>query len=63
MRGAKVCGHFFGVVEVGDGGGEMRLAGQKDAFRRRCQIGAVLFGQFGDGESVPAEGVGPIFPK
>ncbi len=35
MRGAEVGGHFFGVVEVGYGGGEMRLAGQKDAFGRR----------------------------
>ena len=36
----------------------MRLAGQKDAFGRRCQVGAVLFRQFWDGEGVPAESVG-----
>jgi hypothetical protein len=28
--GAQVGGHFFGSVQVGDGGGEMRLARQKN---------------------------------
>jgi hypothetical protein len=58
VGGAQVFGHLFGVVEVGDGGGEMCLAGEEDVFGAGGQVGLVLFGQGGDGEGVPAEGVG-----
>ena len=30
MGGAQVGGHLLGVVEIGDGRGKMRLAGQQD---------------------------------
>jgi hypothetical protein len=40
VGGAEVGEHFFGVVEIGDGGRRMRFAGPKDAFGRHCQVGA-----------------------
>src|SRR3546814_17277443 len=42
----------------GDGGGEMRLARQQNVFGTAGQVSLVLLGQRGDGEGVPAEGVG-----
>ena len=58
VGGAEVSGHFLRVVEVGDGGGEMSLASEQDILGTGRQIGLVLFGQVGDGESILAEGVG-----
>ena len=52
MRGAEVFWHLFGVVEIGDGGGEMRLAGEKDVLRATGEVGLVLLGERGDGEGV-----------
>lgn len=53
----QVFGHGVWFVEVGDGGGEMRLASQQDILGAAGQVGLVLFGELGDGEGVPAEGV------
>src|SRR3546814_14764303 len=62
MGGAEVFGHLalavFYLVEIGDGGGEMRLARQQNVFGTAGQVSLVLLGQRGDGEGVPAEGVG-----
>ena len=55
---AQTFGHFWGVVEVGYGGGEMRLARQQDVLGASRQVGPVFLRQHGDGKSVPAEGVG-----
>lgn len=54
VGGARVSEHGLGIVEVGDRGREMRLAGQKDAFEppRICTspfspcYGAVIQGGF-----------------
>ncbi len=53
MRGAKVVGHLCGVIEIGDGGGEMRLARQQDVFGSSGQVGALLLRQWGYGEGIP----------
>ena len=58
VGGTEVCGHGLGVVEVGDGGGEMGLAGQQDILGTTRQVGPIALGQLGDGEGVPAECVG-----
>lgn len=57
MRGAQVGGHRLGVVEVGDGGGEMRLAREQDNLGAAGEVRLVRLGEPGDGEGVPAEGV------
>lgn len=58
MGMAQIIGYLFRGVEIGDGCGEMRLARQQYVFGASRQIGFVLFGEPGDGESVPAERVG-----
>ena len=47
VGGAQVGGHFVVVVEIGDGCGEMRLAGEQDVLRATGQIGFVLLGASG----------------
>ena len=54
----QVVRHGLRVVQVGDRGGEVRFAGQQDVFGAGSQVGFVLLGEQGDGEGVPAEGVG-----
>jgi len=58
MGGAQVGGYLVGFVEIGDGGGEMGFAGQQDVLGAAGQIGLVLLRELGDGEGVPAKGVG-----
>ena len=50
--------HTFGVVHIGDGGGEILLSRQEDVFGAMGEIDFVLFGEGGNGKRVPAEGVG-----
>src|SRR5690606_15032455 len=38
VGGAQIGRHFVGIVEIGDGGGEMRLAGEQDVFRATRQV-------------------------
>src|SRR3546814_14026893 len=49
---AKIGGHLFRGVEVGDGGREMRLAGRQNGLSAAGEIDLVLFGQRGDREGV-----------
>src|SRR3546814_13182510 len=54
---AKIGGHLFRGVEVGDGGREMRLAGQQNGLSAAGEIDLVLFGQRGDREGVVNNGI------
>lgn len=58
MGMAEIFGHFPGIVELGDGGGEMSFPGQEDVFSAAGEVCTVLLGEQGDGEGVPAHGVG-----
>src|SRR3546814_18630404 len=53
---AKIGGHLFRGVEVGDGGREMRLAGQPNGLRAAGAIDLVFFGQRGDRDGVENNG-------
>lgn len=55
---AQVVRHLVRVVQLGDGGGEMRLAGEQDVFGALGEVGLVLRRERGHGEGVSAEGVG-----
>ena len=50
--------HSVGVVHVGDRGGEVLFAGEQDVFGGAREVLFVLVGEGGNGEGVPAEGVG-----
>src|SRR3546814_16825431 len=54
---AKIGGHLFRGVEVGDGGREMRLAGQQTGLSAAGEIDLVLFGQRGAREGVVNNGI------
>jgi hypothetical protein len=58
VRGAQIGRHGVGIVEVGDGRREIRLARQQNVFGAAGQVGYVFLGQRGDRESVSAERVG-----
>ncbi len=58
MRRAQIGRHGLGVVEVGDGRGEVMLPRQQDVLGAAGEIGLVFLGQRRNGEGVPAEGVG-----
>src|SRR3546814_5256301 len=52
MRVAEVFGHLLRIVELGDGLGEMRLAGEEDVLCAAGQVDFVLLGGLGDGKGV-----------
>ena len=57
--GAEVAWQaFLGVVEFGQGGGEMGFAGEQDVLGAAGQVSPLLLGQLGQREGVPAQGVG-----
>ena len=58
MGMAEIFGHFPGIVELGDGGGEMGFPGQEDVFSTTGEVCTVLLGEQGNREGVPAHGVG-----
>ena len=58
MGGAEVLRHGLGVIEVSNGGGEMRLPGEEYVLGATRQVCLVFLGELRDGEGVPAKGVG-----
>lgn len=58
MGMAEIFGHLPGIVELGDGGGEMVFPGQEDVLGAAGEICTVLLGEHGNREGVPAHGVG-----
>ena len=63
MGGAQVGGHVLGVVQVGDGCGEVVFAGEQDVLGAAGEVGLVFLGQRGHGKGVPADKAGTIFQR